>query len=177
MTTVHPRVCGELHRIAGTDSNRHGSSPRVWGTLSQGLGAALSVRFIPACVGNSAEPPQRRPTPPVHPRVCGELSQCAAWQTGIDGSSPRVWGTPEPVRKEPIMKRFIPACVGNSIRTAFIISPLTVHPRVCGELLIRASKASVAAGSSPRVWGTPASRGNDGPCCPVHPRVCGELIS
>ena len=92
---VHPRVCGELENQRLREQNRvrfipacagnsrsglrsrwvsSGSSPRVRGTLRGHHRAALGRRFIPACAGNSAPNEFAPDHPPVHPRVCGELS-------------------------------------------------------------------------------------------------------
>ena len=116
-------------------------------------------------------------------------------KTKLCGSSPRVWRTrfrvPRPIR----VRRFIPACVGNSPSTPRIVSAMTVHPRVCGELRPCHAPLRTRYGSSPRVWGTqlvrptlfpctrfiPACVGNSLPVPletdedSVHPRVCGEL--
>ena len=50
--------------------------------------------------------------------------------------------------------RFIPACAGNRAegRKAFLTK--TVHPRVCGEQLVRLVLWHGLSGSSPRVRGT-----------------------
>ena len=111
---VHPRVCGELLHLIGIAETVDGSSPRVWGTLSQGLGAALKVRFIPACVGNSRPNRQPNSDATVHPRVCGELARGRGPAAHAQGSSPRVWGTRSPPGQFHVPERFIPACVGNS---------------------------------------------------------------
>ena len=91
--TVHPRVCGERPTTSSPAYLFFGSSPRVRGTVYQGLYHIANNRFIPACAGNGccAKFPVR--LPPVHPRVCGERilpTYCHA--TGY-GSSPRVRGT------------------------------------------------------------------------------------
>ena len=52
---------------------------------------------------------------PVHPRVCGELIMILATTSTLDGSSPRVWGTPTAKSVGYPYARFIPACVGNSL--------------------------------------------------------------
>ena len=90
--------------------------------------------------------------------------------------------------------RFIPARAGNSRVAKLICCPIAVHPRACGEQLVKARVESVSCGSSPRVRGTgllrivydppirfiPARAGNrprrggSGFCRPVHPRACGE---
>ena len=174
-----------------------GSSPRVRGTLLGTPGIGSGVRFIPACAGNSrwtrfplpvrrgssprvrGTPRRRRrrpPSPPVHPRVCGELSRgrpprhgasrfipaCAGNSLGVvlsakrlPGSSPRVRGTPQGGAPAWPQRRFIPACAGNSLAAA--------------------GWRAFGAGSSPRVRGTRNPSRNDQGGRSVHPRVCGEL--
>ena len=133
-------------------------------------------RFIPACAGNSPFAVAGRRPRAVHPRVCGELIIASSTANASAGSSPRVRGTRKlPVRAQQV-RRFIPACAGNSTRD-------------CNE-------DGEHDGSSPRVRGTPRIRcwrtvvvrfipacaGNS--CCrstswcsdSVHPRVCGELV-
>ena len=93
------------------------------------------------------------------------------------------------------MRRFIPACAGNSSRSDLRFAEQPVHPRVCGELTRTQRRSTGASGSSPRVRGTrpagagrshrrrfiPACAGNsrrgpvDTEAYRVHPRVCGEL--
>ena len=173
--TVHPRVCGERLPSPCSGSGSTGSSPRVRGTPVHASQAAGDQRFIPACAGNA---------------VRRQLGQ----QRGA-GSSPRVRGTPSRRRRasprSPVhprvcgersgtdaeggdLPRFIPACAGNARRLA--------------------RRKRDAAGSSPRVRGTPggqrqphrhprfipACAGNAAaaawasPPPAVHPRVCGE---
>ena len=132
---------------------------------------------------------------PVHPRVCGELRQGGWLRSEQPGSSPRVRGTPRPRPSTAPSPRFIPACAGNSRPRSRAAQSSTVHPRVCGELIVVAQSHVVMYGSSPRVRGTlhlrtnhlargrfiPACAGNSPAwrlgkgSCSVHPRVCGEL--
>ena len=120
-----------------------GSSPRVWGTRVCPHNAAIHHRFIPACVGNSTTPADSTLVGTVHPRVCGELTPTDLADARISGSSPRVWGTRYRQRRisEAINMRFIPACVGNSIGQCHSLWDLSVHPRVCGELVLGHSAA------------------------------------
>ena len=172
--TVHPRVCGERTVRYTANARFNGSSPRVRGTGTTAPSTSAPSGFIPACAGNGRRRGPRRPSPPVHPRVCGERDARGPGGRAVPGSSPRVRGTARP---------------DNSSL------PLTpVHPRVCGERVWRTFSALSRAGSSPRVRGTadaapvaeiaerfiPACAGN-GPAAPlaadpapVHPRVCGE---
>ena len=111
---VHPRVCGELSSAARNRFSPAGSSPRVRGTLWFKRHQMSFWRFIPACAGNSTAANVRRWRPPVHPRVCGELSAARSPPMASAGSSPRVRGTPPQLVGHAAQRRFIPACAGNS---------------------------------------------------------------
>ena len=154
--------------------NRHGSSPRVRGTVDAPNVLIEHDRFIPACAGN---------------RNTEDLEQ----QTS-GGSSPRVRGTASAIFSDPGEARFIPACAGNRAKPSSSKIAKAVHPRVCGEQISRDSHDQFVPGSSPRVRGTgyrrlrgfcwrrfiPACAGNRASWTPdmtrkaVHPRVCGE---
>ncbi len=114
--------------------------------------------------------------------------------TGIDGSSPRVWGTLNFIHSGIFRARFIPTCVGNTNICFAHVDPFSVHPHVCGEHLYGYRHGLKDAGSSPRVWGTqnyinkrpsvhrfiPTCVGNTAVLplvivpVTVHPHVCGE---
>ena len=136
-----------------------GSSPRVRGTRGGNPAANLGRRFIPACAGNSGEIPAGEPRAdrfipacagnssrrvgrlscrPVHPRVCGELTNSSRRCSKKNGSSPRVRGT--------------------RVRGSGCRCRRSVHPRVCGELGWHRLLRDRAVGSSPRVRGTPRRR-------------------
>ena len=93
-TPVHPRVCGER-----SESAAH---------------ASLSSRFIPACAGNASSSISSSSKAAVHPRVCGERISSSSIGAVVDGSSPRVRGTPADHRRGDGHRRFIPACAGNA---------------------------------------------------------------
>ena len=192
---VHPRVCGELQQPRSPKVGRSGSSPRVRGTQRILRRRSGVIRFIPACAGNSTSPSCASRRTPVHPRVCGELLAPDAAEALLDGSSPRVRGTPRSAAWPRVACRFIPACAGNSSRITEKVQQAAVHPRVCGELRPRVCLICSMIGSSPRVRGTrgcrlpAAAEGRFIPACAgnstrrpsrrsggaVHPRVCGEL--
>ena len=193
---VHPRVCGELLPPCTPATCSGGSSPRVRGTHHARRRGRRQPRFIPACAGNSGGRPSRRRRPPVHPRVCGELSKPWLVAVASPGSSPRVRGTPTANRAHRAGGRFIPACAGNSACPPPSPSSPTVHPRVCGELPGGSGRGQARrrfipacagnsngplaqgltnVGSSPRVRGTRGCHAGPRPALPVHPRVCGEL--
>ena len=134
-STVHPRVCRE-HK-----------PQRPW---CRGLGH----RFIPACAGNTQPLISRKTHKSVHPRVCREHLLQFGHTHRLNGSSPRVWGTPPLVALTNKTNRFIPACAGNTFRPVCFARCLT--------------------GSSPRVQGTLPTRMPVIACNSVHPRVCRE---
>ena len=114
-----------------------------------------------------------------------------------DGSSPRLRGTDPPAIQKEVTNRFIPAPAGNSARRAAGLPAGSVHPRACGEQVLRLAQRPLPGGSSPRLRGTdrsphvrastdrfiPAPAGNSaslpdaGDHTPVHPRACGEQVS
>ena len=191
---VHPRVCGEQDTIHAKTGKRIGSSPRVRGTVAMHYGRRCMGRFIPACAGNRERAIMSTAVISVHPRVCGEQVNRPIQFPIAVGSSPRVRGTVLLIPLLLSQTRFIPACAGNSPIESAIACNWAVHPRVCGEQVLKVRKDVSKRGSSPRVRGTghahsdhvfadrfiPACAGNsfqqtnDLRLSAVHPRVCGE---
>ncbi len=93
---VHPHGCGEHLNYSAVDFYMFGSSPRVWGTHNFCPFHAHLTRFIPTGVGNTSNLGLSQITDPVHPHGCGEHTIVKSGAHGIAGSSPRVWGTPQP---------------------------------------------------------------------------------
>ena len=195
-TWDHPRVCGEHAGEILDKLRKWGSSPRVRGTRQKMVPSRVNGRIIPACAGNT---PRHRPAHSAlnardHPRVCGEHREGAEDAGHRQGSSPRVRGTPAGLPCTRPISGIIPACAGNTIRSACAPLHRWDHPRVCGEHEMLVTDGSGKQGSSPRVRGTrllaivqsgvtgiiPACAGNthrrrsrpDG--AGDHPRVCGE---
>ena len=153
--TVHPHGCGE-HSLRGAPRTPcAGSSPRVWGTLLLLLVLWFLVRFIPTGVGNTTKRYGEISGKTVHPHGCGEHSSTVQPLPVDNGSSPRVWGTLVLVWFPGFVLRFIPTGVGNTCGVPTPTDRKPVHPHGCGEHATVAGKAEKAAGSSPRVWGTP----------------------
>ena len=194
---VHPRLCGEHGYAQSKHHSRSGSSPPVRGTLDGPRFPQLGHRFIPACAGNTA---QRLPaiiSVTVHPRLCGEHEVASRIDVQFDGSSPPVRGTRKFRQSCRMAQRFIPACAGNTIRSAIGVPIAPVHPRLCGEHAMTSFPACIHSGSSPPVRGThvgasrweatvrfiPACAGNtknhlsESASSPVHPRLCGEHVA
>ena len=70
------------------------------------------------------------------------------------GSSPRTWGTADPLLPKCRPYRFIPTYVGNSGRARTLDRPRAVHPHVRGEQFEPGVLEIRRPGSSPRTWGT-----------------------
>ena len=186
---VHPRSAGNTN-----SAMTRGSSPRVRGTPPQAP--------VSACAGNLFLRPGvhvcgEHMTPGSSPRVRGTLYQLVYMRADyqfVYGSSPRVRGTHSSAHRLCAVRRFIPACAGNTLLRHSGGLNRPVHPRVCGEHVSQGELRRDATGSSPRVRGTPlavssdvtvnrfipACAGNTAaasvavPALPVHPRVCGE---
>ena len=115
----------------------------------------------------------------VHPRACGEHALSRPSTRRLDGSSPRVRGTPRAIgrwrrcaavhpracgeravrsAREPAMPRFIPARAGNTSLIASDVAELRRFiPARAGNTSLRSHERRARAGSSPRVRGTRAS--------------------
>ena len=130
---VHPRVCRERRSVVRGENRISGSSPRVQGTRRPRGIVPRRHRFIPACAGNANRTADTSRGGPVHPRVCRERDRLVDNIVQDGGSSPRVQGTPPPLGRCPVCRRFIPACAGNANNPARYPMGSAVHPRVCRE--------------------------------------------
>ena len=110
-----PACAGNSRWVNLVNAAGNGSSPRVRGTRQHPTRLRRRMRFIPACAGNSKRCRRRAGAHPVHPRVCGELDRAIRRTCRVDGSSPRVRGTPGTLARGDGAVRFIPACAGNSL--------------------------------------------------------------
>ena len=171
---VHPHGCGEHRWRAPEQGESCGSSPRVWGTLTDAERGVLKQ--------------------PVHPHGCGEHPLRVQHNSEIFGSSPRVWGTRACPRPSYTTRRFIPTGVGNTMAATTEARSEAVHPHGCGEHQMARCVRCSQNGSSPRVWGTPGDsadgfyllrfiptgvgntlhRQRNPESQPVHPHGCGE---
>ena len=74
------------------------------------------------------------------------------------GSSPRSWGTRDPLLLEGFACRFIPTVVGNTFWALPLMDWMAVHPHGRGEHFSPRAGSGSVGGSSPRSWGTPVKR-------------------
>ena len=131
----HPRVCGEHLTSCVMVVSSMGSSPRMRGTLVVAELLGHESGIIPAYAGNTWSWWCSASIPWDHPRVCGEHLGCLVGR--VDGGG------------------IIPAYAGNTSGMRLAHSHWRDHPRVCGEHYDPARPRQAAAGSSPRMRGTP----------------------
>ncbi len=190
----HPRACGEHGLGLQSRTSLGGSSPRLRGTLNNGIAQLNDGRIIPAPAGNTFRVRRKPPFSPDHPRACGEHEGRKLPQFSDVGSSPRLRGTPRRGRPNVVPVRIIPAPAGNTTPPGRASLPAADHPRACGEHRHVTQSPTSKIGSSPRLRGTredvpryagilriiPAPAGNTADRhwtrwqAPDHPRACGE---
>ena len=90
----HPRVCGEHFEYSTVTYRVEGSSPRVRGTHGHERDLRIGGGIIPACAGNTRRHRCAAHRARDHPRVCGEHRKGSQLPPSVEGSSPRVRGTP-----------------------------------------------------------------------------------
>ena len=166
------------------------------GTPGYNEAGADTTEIIPAYAGNTfAVGPPSSPARD-HPRVCGEHIHLRLSRRWMEGSSPRMRGTPCILLTFLCRIGIIPAYAGNTTRPSLTTVSPRDHPRVCGEHTVFDVFFDTVSGSSPRMRGTrggaaepsrpvgiiPAYAGNtlsigwSSTAVRDHPRVCGEHL-
>ena len=175
-STVHPHVCGVYikdvldhgpdvrfiptyvgftNAIIYNESERTGSSPRMWGLLGAAPAWVSTQRFIPTYVGFTHLRSDWMSMCTVHPHVCGVYDDGPGRPAPSVGSSPRMWGLRCLRLRRGLWDRFIPTYVGFTAGPKSKDSRTTVHPHVCGVYYPSSSRWPSQGGSSPRMWGLP----------------------
>ena len=155
---VHPHVRGEYSAFHGCTGQTRGSSPRAWGIPWILAYSNDKYRFIPTCVGNTANSVVISPPAAVHPHVRGEYDAVRRHMVHGLGSSPRAWGIRYVWSAAMQLDGFIPTCVGNTVRGEGSMPSSWVHPHVRGEYFSRRRFIRSDNGSSPRAWGIRVER-------------------
>ena len=130
---VHPHVYGEHSSASTILSVITGSSPCVWGTRHRFPFRVTTRRFIPMCMGNTRYSARLNTANAVHPHMYGEHTVSRQSTHIAYGSSPCVWGTRNQDKLNPLHKRFIPMCMGNTDDEGRLFWDRKVHPHVYGE--------------------------------------------
>ena len=171
--TVHPHACGEHGRKTDRSFLSSGSSPRLWGTLTDDSVRAFRERFIPTPVGNTRSHGFLRTARTVHPHACGEYDRICRCPSGgrfiptpvgntrshgflrtARTVHPHACGEYDRICRCPFGGRFIPTPVGNTTATNPRLVQVPVHPHACGEHFALPKQLKPSHGSSPRLWGT-----------------------
>ena len=193
---VHPHVCGEIDPVYDRDKYEEGTSPRLWGDFRVRCLVSRRCRYIPTSVGRLEVVRSGRGDLPVHPHVCGEISESPRSSSDQSGTSPRLWGDYTPLNCWRKGGRYIPTSVGRLDGFPQFARLQAVHPHVCGEITSVQVVSWSYAGTSPRLWGDSCWRGTNlvkpryiptsvGRLSPkwsasisaaVHPHVCGEIV-
>jgi len=149
-----PACAGNTYPLLTSQSTQP-VHPRMRGEHARGENRLTAlVRFIPACAGNTAMADSSGVSFTVHPRMRGEHAGAAADQVAVDGSSPHARGTREFVIIQTQVRRFIPACAGNTIEALRVRVIRSVHPRMRGEHSWGVANIGQTSGSSPHARGT-----------------------
>ena len=153
-TGDHPRVCGEHQVLSAPEVRRLGSSPRMRGTLGDGLRVDDKIGIIPAYAGNTHHCHRQHCGQRDHPRVCGEHAAMTLDVYADLGSSPRMRGTLGDGLRVDDKIGIIPAYAGNTHHCHRQHCGQRDHPRVCGEHAAMTLDVYADLGSSPRMRGT-----------------------
>ena len=190
----HPRACGEnfVHRLA--PSSIAGSPPRMRGKRPRGHLYVGRARITPAHAGKTSPTYALKLLMTDHPRACGENFSFPWKRDPTFGSPPRMRGKLLLKFRPNVIRRITPAHAGKTSETPPRITPLSDHPRACGENGYGGTQSEMQRGSPPRMRGkqfvegikcdcnriTPAHAGKTaGGMTGVrggadHPRACGE---
>ena len=129
----HPRACGE-HKDCGSRRRMgQGSSPRLRGTLADGVLLHAPHGIIPALAGNTSMRDMIPSSGRDHPRACGEHGVHDHIGADLLGSSPRLRGTLLQCCCLPFTPGIIPALAGNTLTGCQLFRVRRDHPRACGE--------------------------------------------
>ena len=112
----HPRVCGEHNGVRSHVEKPEGSSPRMRGTPGGIACTGFGHGIIPAYAGNTGLTRIIAFTHGDHPRVCGEHACARSYVQFMQGSSPRMRGTPVQLTTTDGTTGIIPAYAGNTQR-------------------------------------------------------------
>ena len=124
----HPHACGDKERQPEQQQKQLGSSPRVWGQVTNYVRTVLVTGIIPTRVGTRAGSDFEVIENRDHPHACGDKITARKMRYKMIGSSPRVWGQ---VRYKMILigaEGIIPTRVGTRLKKSRKIAVLQNQP-------------------------------------------------
>ncbi len=151
---VHPRMRGGHVSAGALARPLRGSSPHARGTRLGANTGGQQERFIPACAGDTSTSPLTSTLTAVHPRMRGGHAVSTPLRTSAAGSSPHARGTRWVRRQDSHLRRFIPACAGDTSSDIGFRDTASVHPRMRGGHRSMIEEQIDSAGSSPHARGT-----------------------
>ncbi len=155
ITGIIPAYAGNTGGEGAGHGHASGSSPRMRGTHLVVREVVLMAGIIPAYAGNTWSWWCSASIPWDHPRVCGEHLGCLVGRVDGGGIIPAYAGNTSGMRLAHSHWRDHPrVCGEHKIKNATALAKGD-HPRVCGEHYDPARPRQAAAGSSPRMRGTP----------------------
>ena len=155
MRSDHPHAGGENFSQGFSRFSPSGPSPRGWGERPRQSSRAAASRTIPTRVGRTVAVAWVPPSAPDHPHAGGENRRTHGAGAGRVGPSPRGWGEPIRIHREPERGRTIPTRVGRTAGAPGICTPGRDHPHAGGENFCPSSRSIEHMGPSPRGWGEP----------------------
>ena len=114
-------------------ANPIGSSPRVWGQVSEQKMSSYRLRIIPTRVGTSNGAKFSDGSTPDHPHACGDKKGIRLFCLVYLGSSPRVWGQVTASAETADGTGIIPTRVGTSFVPLTLPPHIRDHPHACGD--------------------------------------------
>ena len=129
----HPRGFGEHSSMMICVYAQLGSSPRMRGAPCCPGGDSQAQGIIPADAGSTLFSWMYWTPNTDHPRGCGEHSSMMICVYAQLGSSPRMRGAHSLTSGHLLTRGIIPADAGSTCGSAWIDSPVSDHPRGCGE--------------------------------------------
>ena len=150
----HPRACGahKLEKLA--PQNEAGSSPRMRGSHVDIFGEGYRTGIIPAHAGLTTGAFCGIRKAWDHPRACGAHKEVIKMKATVKGSSPRMRGSPDRLRRWQSRIGIIPAHAGLTPTTSRQASRSRDHPRACGAHYGLFATSVLPRGSSPRMRGS-----------------------
>ena len=123
------------------------------GKLTSRCGYASESRITPAHAGKTLITPLPQAQWADHPRACGENCDIVISRPAILGSPPRMRGKHRVFGEGTADMRITPAHAGKTLAVLRAQTPLTDHPRACGENIRDHKNNGAGVGSPPRMRG------------------------
>ena len=129
----HPHACGDKSPFRNPLAVCQGSSPRVWGQVSDTNLLPYKERIIPTRVGTRPKVVSATISSQDHPHAYGDKTFTDKKEAANAGSSPRVWGQAYARRKSQTITRIIPTRMGTRSCFAKTARHQKDHPHAYGD--------------------------------------------